>query len=621
MFFLTFYSFFTQVSQSLSPGSKLYNTNPNINSISSDLNQNKNTKDEITYELADDGSTIIYSGTGMVTKEQAQHALRKKKIVFSEGITSIQGHAFRQVSYPEEGEENYFDYEEIEFPRSLITIGPWAFVSVITKLRRIHFPDYKPGIPESEITEEELENFYSLRNLEGACLMTNYYLTDCNIPGTFTTFGDSVFSRVPIKHIRLNSKLTSIGNNCFHFCPELTEITLPSSINNIGTCAFANCPNLKKIDWISPVTAFFGSNTFEYSTSLEEFTFPPSATIYSSGKIFINCISLKKCVMPVTLLDLTRIDTMFADCINLVSCTFPENLKTVGPSMFRNTSIETAFLPETVTTVDAASFRDCLKLKYVNIPSKEGIWFGNNVFQNTPNLVLLVVSGNLTRKLGSNMFGGQTFCYYGLANQESSGSVVPSYTKIFVTEKFSKKYETFGISVTFPYGTFDGYPYEVMTEDTCKFPDEYLTPSPSPRQSSHPTNTPTVSASQTATKTVTQSEVQFFTDTDGISQAETFSSSQATTSPTEITVTFSEVVTEVPKPSDNDQEMEKKGKLQTWQIVVIAICSFVAVGIVAVITYYIIRKKKKNEEYPVRIGSLSEENVEEGLVAPSSANL
>lgn len=565
-----------------------------------DLNIKKTKDNDVTYIITDNGNTIIYSGTGAITVDLGKAAYRRKKIVVSEGITIIESRAFYQVSNPEEGEEEYFEYEEVELPRSLVTIGSWAFVSIIPKLKRIHFPDYRPGVPQSEITDEELENFYALRNLGGASLMMNNNLKECNIPATYTSVEDSVFTHTSLSDFRLNSKITSIGNNAFQKCTELKEIRIPSGVKSIGTCAFANCPKLEKIIWENSIHSFFGSNTFEYSTSLEEFVFPPSAELYSSGKFFYKCTSLKKCIMPVTLINQITISQMFTDCTSLCEYTLPENIKAIGPSMFQNTSIKFAFLPESVTTVSAAAFKNCPKLQYVNIPYNGSIWFGNNIFANDDALELLVIHGNLVQKLGSDMFGGKTFCYYGTTNTESSGHVVQNYTKIYVTEAFQQKFETFGIPVTYVYGTFEGYPYELIGDDTCKFPDQFLTPSQSLSASSIPTESPSQSptqpVSQSATISATQTVSPCISPTRSIDIA-----SQSFSDP------VSKTVSEVPNP---DQDGSGSNiRLKIWHIALIAVGSSIIVGIaVAVGIFFLI---KKRNAYNIKILSNSEDNVNE----------
>lgn len=117
------------------------------------------------------------------------------------------------------------------------------------------------------------------------------------------------------------------------------------------------------------------------------------------------------------------------------------------------------------------ALKDCTKLKYVNVSCTDPVTLGLNTFENTPNLELLSIHGDLAADMGEDMFGGQNLCYYGSTNPKGSKLALdPRTTKVYVTKKFKQEHETFGGIVAGD--DFNGYPCEVMTGTVCSFPGE-----------------------------------------------------------------------------------------------------------------------------------------------------
>lgn len=116
----------------------------------------------IDYEITDCQTTITYFGNGAITQNEGQYAKGKKKIIICEGITEISSYAFSQTTYPTSALDSFL-YEEVELPRSLYSIGSYAFQNYYSYLKKIHFVDYPYGTSSSSTFENELESFYSLR--------------------------------------------------------------------------------------------------------------------------------------------------------------------------------------------------------------------------------------------------------------------------------------------------------------------------------------------------------------------------------------------------------------------------------------------------------------------------
>ena len=113
------------------------------------------------------------------------------------------------------------------------------------------------------------------------------------------------------KEVVILDGITSIGENAFNGCSNLTNITIPYSVTSIGSYAFANC------------------------TSLTNITIPDSVT--SIGMYaFYNCSSLESIVIPNSV---TTIDfNVFYDCSKLTSITIPDSMVSILGNAFYNTS-------------------------------------------------------------------------------------------------------------------------------------------------------------------------------------------------------------------------------------------------------------------------------------------
>jgi hypothetical protein len=74
-------------------------------------------------------------------------------------------------------------------------------------------------------------------------------LTSITLPSSITDFGIDTFNSCGFTYLDLSSytSLTSIGNNAFNNCINLTTIIFPPFLTSIGNSAFNNCINLTSI--------------------------------------------------------------------------------------------------------------------------------------------------------------------------------------------------------------------------------------------------------------------------------------------------------------------------------------------------------------------------------------
>ena len=97
------------------------------------------------------------------------------------------------------------------------------------------------------------------------------------LPASVTSIADGAFTWTKLETLKMPN-VTSIGNEAFSGCYNLTSVTFPSGLTSIGTNAFYNCDALTSITLPSSLTSI-GNNAFNYCDALISVTISGNPTM------------------------------------------------------------------------------------------------------------------------------------------------------------------------------------------------------------------------------------------------------------------------------------------------------------------------------------------------------
>ena len=125
-------------------------------------------------------------------------------------------------------------------------------------------------------------------------------------------------------------EVTSIGDQAFGECSNLTSVSLPSTLTSIGSMAFLGCSGLTEIEIPERVTSI-GEWAFNGCSNLTSITIPEGVTSIDSYT-FYGCSSLTSVSLPSSL---TSIDfAAFAGCSSLTEITIPDGVTSIDERAF-----------------------------------------------------------------------------------------------------------------------------------------------------------------------------------------------------------------------------------------------------------------------------------------------
>ena len=226
-----------------------------------------------------------------------------------------------------------------------------------------------------------------------------YYSGDVVIPSTVNYNGNTY-------------NVTSIGNNAFLDCSNLTPVTIPNSVTSIGYSAFVGCSGLTSVTIPSSVM------------SIEEGNFRDCTSLPVTNNIrYADCYAIEavdKSLASYTFKEGTRFigSSAFNNCSSLTSITIPNSVTSIGNNAFAHCfNLTSITIPNSVTSIGEYALADCRNLTDVTIGS--GVTsIGNSCFY-TSYLKSITVEALTPPSLGSNAITSVTTIYVPEASVET----------------------------------------------------------------------------------------------------------------------------------------------------------------------------------------------------------
>lgn len=173
---------------------------------------------------------------------------------------------------------------------------------------------------------------------------------------TFNTLGEHT-----VKFTLVNP--TTIANEMFFSCRNITSIIIPNNITTIGKKSFDICDNLTNI------------------------TIPNSITSIGDSA-FYRCKKLTNIIIPNSVISLGT--AIFEQCSSIVSVgpigsgsslELPDNINTIPGEIFYDCSnLTTVNIPNNITTIDGFAFGRCSKLSTIICNNLTAPTISNDIF-------------------------------------------------------------------------------------------------------------------------------------------------------------------------------------------------------------------------------------------------
>ncbi len=283
-------------------------------------------------------------------------------ITIPDGVTSI-------------GEDAFYNCDSltsITIGNGVTSIGDFAF-SGCNSLTSITIPDSVTSIGDrafsscdslTSITVSTGNPYYksmdgNLYSKDGKTLVqyaTGKTATQFTIPDSVTSIGEDAFWGCNnLTSVTIGNGVTYIGGSAFYWCRSLTSITIPDSVTSIGDRAFEWCESLTGV-YITDIAVWCKIDFKDYYSN----------PLYHANKLYLNGELVTDLIIPDGVTSIG--EKAFYDCDSLTSITIPNSVTSIGKEAFSSCDgLTSVTIGNGVTSIGGGAFYSCDSLTGVYI--------------------------------------------------------------------------------------------------------------------------------------------------------------------------------------------------------------------------------------------------------------
>lgn len=224
----------------------------------------------------------------------------------------------------------------------------------------------------------------------------------------FDKYAGNVEIPASVIYEKIKYSVTSIEEEAFSECNNLTSITIPNTVTTIGVKAFHKCSSLTSIKIPNSVT-IIESRAFSRCSSLTSF-FVGNKNIsfetMDNGRFLIKKIGDEKVLIGFASFEMTSAnipfsvtsisDNTFLYCYELQNITIPNTVTSIGlRAFFGCEGLSSVTIPNSITNIGPGAFNGCIGISSITIPNSVKS-IGSETFSGCKNLKSIIMSDSLT---------------------------------------------------------------------------------------------------------------------------------------------------------------------------------------------------------------------------------